>query len=86
MKHVLFFLYYWPRVQTIKINPNLSSTDVDDDVTAAIVQRCLAIRPDLLPPGQAQLTIKESYVGLRPCRKGGIRIEGEWISVYIFKD
>jgi len=56
------------------------STNVDSDMTSAIIQRCLATRPDLLPPDQTRLEIKRSTVGLRPCRKGGIRIEGEWIT------
>ncbi|RIA90822.1 hypothetical protein C1645_769041 [Glomus cerebriforme] len=56
------------------------STDVDDNMAAAIIQRCLATRPDLLPPGQDKLTIKRSTVGLRPCRKSGTRVEGEWIT------
>jgi hypothetical protein len=68
----------------VKLFLIFSSTDVDDNITTAIVQRCLSIRPDLLPLGQAQLMIKRSTVGLRPCRKGGIRIEGEWISMYKF--
>jgi hypothetical protein len=52
-------------------------------MTEAIVQRCLAIRPDLLPPDQTKPTIKRSTIGLRPCRKSGIRVEGEWISMHI---
>uniref|UniRef100_A0A1D1XJ57 D-amino-acid oxidase n=1 Tax=Anthurium amnicola TaxID=1678845 RepID=A0A1D1XJ57_9ARAE len=56
------------------------STDVDDNMASAIIQRCLATRPDLLPPDQTQLTIKRNAVGLRPCRKSGTRIEGEWIT------
>ncbi|RGB27373.1 hypothetical protein C1646_769193 [Rhizophagus diaphanus] len=63
-----------------KLNSNFSSTDVDDNIAEAIIQRCLATRPDLLPPGQTQLTIKRNAVGLRPCRKSGIRVEGEWIT------
>ena len=53
-------------------------------MAAAIIQRCLATRPDLIPPNQTQLTIKRNAVGLRPCRKSGTRIEGEWISEYTF--
>ncbi len=53
-------------------------------MAAAIIQRCLATRPDLMPPSQTQLTIKRNAVGLRPCRKSGTRIEGEWMSVYTF--
>ncbi|PKC16242.1 hypothetical protein RhiirA5_407293 [Rhizophagus irregularis] len=34
-----------------KLNSNFSSTDVDDNIAEAIIQRCLATRPDLLPPG-----------------------------------
>ncbi|GBB86078.1 hypothetical protein RclHR1_12520007 [Rhizophagus clarus] len=56
------------------------STDVDDNISAAIIQRCLATRPDLLPPDQTQLAIKRNAVGLRPCRKSGTRVEGEWIT------
>ncbi|KAF0333062.1 FAD dependent oxidoreductase [Gigaspora margarita] len=59
---------------------NNYSTDVDYDAAARIIQRCLAICPDLLPKDQAQLTIKGYGVGLRPCRKGGVRVDAEWIT------
>lgn len=59
---------------------NNYSTTTDDNMIEAIVQRCLTIRPDLLPPGQTKLTVKRSVVGLRPCRQSGTRIEGEWIT------
>ncbi|CAG8544749.1 3504_t:CDS:2, partial [Dentiscutata heterogama] len=45
-----------------------------------IIQRCLAVRPDLLPKDQTQLTIKDYIAGLRPCRKGGVRVDAEWIT------
>ncbi|PKC73443.1 hypothetical protein RhiirA1_451149 [Rhizophagus irregularis] len=32
-------------------NEHNYSTDVDDNIAEAIIQRCLATRPDLLPPG-----------------------------------
>ncbi|CAB4401325.1 unnamed protein product [Rhizophagus irregularis] len=32
-------------------NEHNNSTDVDDNIAEAIIQRCLATRPDLLPPG-----------------------------------
>ncbi|CAI2182507.1 8161_t:CDS:10, partial [Funneliformis geosporum] len=54
------------------------STDIDYNTAKEIIQRCLATRPDLLPKDQTQLTIKRHGVGLRPCRKGGVRIEAEW--------
>ncbi|RIA85364.1 hypothetical protein C1645_830883 [Glomus cerebriforme] len=53
------------------------STDVDYDTAAAIIQRCLATRPDLLPKDQPNLIIKMHGVGLRPCHKGGVRVETE---------
>ncbi|CAG8743926.1 21883_t:CDS:2, partial [Dentiscutata erythropus] len=59
---------------------NNYSTDIDHDAATRIIQRCLAVRPDLLPKDQTQLTIKGYGVGLRPCRKGGIRIDAEWIT------
>ena len=65
------------------MNPNISSTDVDYDTAAAIIHRCLATRPDLLPKDQP-LIIKMHGVGFRPCRKGGVRVETEWISMYFF--
>ncbi|CAG8622916.1 15604_t:CDS:10 [Funneliformis mosseae] len=54
------------------------STDIDYNTAKGIIQRCLATRPDILPNDQTQLTIKRHGVGLRPCRKGGVRIEAEW--------
>ncbi|PKY26443.1 nucleotide-binding domain-containing protein [Rhizophagus irregularis] len=54
------------------------STDVDYDTAAAIIHRCLATRPDLLPKDQPHLIIKMHGVGLRPHRKGGVRVETEW--------
>jgi len=68
----------------IIIKPNISSTDVDDNMAAAIIQRCLTTRPDIMPPSQSLLTIKRNAVGLRPFRKSGPRIEGEWMSKYTF--
>ena len=66
------------------IDPNISSTNVDYDTAAAIIHRCLATRPDLLPKDQTHLIIKMYGVGLRPCRKGGVRVETEWTSMYFF--
>jgi len=54
------------------------STDVDHETAAAIIYRCLATRPDLLPKDQPHLIIKMHGVGFRPCRKGGVRVETEW--------
>jgi hypothetical protein len=66
------------------LNLNISSTDVDYDTATAIIHRCIATRPDLLPKNQSQLIIKMHGVGLRPCRKGGVRVEAEWTSMYFF--
>ena len=66
------------------MNPNVSSIDVDYDIAAAIIHRCLAIRPDLLPKDQSHLIIKIHGVGLRPYCKGGVRVETEWTSMYFF--
>ncbi|CAG8773466.1 3546_t:CDS:2, partial [Cetraspora pellucida] len=55
------------------------SPEPDLDEAFAIVQRCLSTRPDLLPHDQTNLVIKKNCVGLRPCRKGGMRIDAEWI-------
>ncbi|CAG8817171.1 26853_t:CDS:2, partial [Gigaspora margarita] len=57
-----------------------NSTEPDLKEATAIVQRCLSTRSDLLPQDQTNLTIKRNGIGFRPCRKGGIRIEAEWIS------
>ena len=51
------------------------------DTTAA---RCLATRLDLLSKDQPYLIIKMHGVGLRPCRKGGVRVETEWMSMYFY--
>lgn len=64
------------------MNLNISSTDVDYDTATAIIHRCLATRPDLLPKDQPHLIIKMHGVGLRPYRKGGVRVETEWLSMY----
>ncbi|CAG8633657.1 9708_t:CDS:1 [Ambispora leptoticha] len=56
-------------------------TTIPDPIIAeSIIRRCLTTRPDLLPVGQKELKIKRHGVGLRPVRKGGIRIEAEWIN------
>ncbi|CAG8440213.1 1524_t:CDS:10 [Acaulospora morrowiae] len=56
------------------------TTEIDHEISEAIIQRCLTLRPDLLPPGQSKLTIKGYGVGLRPCREGGARLDCEWIA------
>ncbi|CAG8527878.1 8719_t:CDS:1 [Ambispora gerdemannii] len=62
-------------------------TTVPDPVIAeSIIKRCLATRPDLLPVGQKELKIKRHGVGLRPARKGGIRVEAEWINSILGRD
>ena len=66
------------------MNPTISSTDVDYDTAAAIINRCIAIRPDLLPKDQPDIIVNKHGVGLRPCRKGGVRVEIEWMSMYFF--
>ncbi|KAF0558589.1 nucleotide-binding domain-containing protein [Gigaspora margarita] len=60
------------------------STEPDLKEATAIVQRCLSTRSDLLPQDQTNLTIKRNAISFRPCRKGGIRIEAEWISTEKF--
>lgn len=75
----IFFIIKIILINWLKI----SSTDIDDRTTEAIIQRCLSIRPDLLLPNQNKLTIKRSTVGLRPSRKSGIRVDGEWISKHL---
>ncbi|CAG8640175.1 19260_t:CDS:2, partial [Gigaspora margarita] len=61
------------------------SPEPDLEETSAIVQRCLSTRPDLLPHDQTNLVIKKNCVGLRPCRKGGMRIDAEWIYLENFE-
>ena len=61
------------------------------ETTEDILQRCLAFCPELAPPEiRAQRTptiddlrplILEVGVGLRPARKGGLRLEVEWLDV-----
>ncbi|CAG8818848.1 23900_t:CDS:2, partial [Racocetra persica] len=60
------------------LEENNPSTDIDHNLAGKIIQRCLATRPDLLPKDQTELTIIGHRAGLRPCRKGGVRIEAEW--------
>ena len=60
------------------------------ETTEDILQRCLALCPELAPPDvRARRTptiedlrglIIEVGVGLRPARKGGIRLEVEWVN------
>ncbi|KAF0412059.1 nucleotide-binding domain-containing protein [Gigaspora margarita] len=61
------------------------SPEPDLEEASAIVQRCLSTRPDLLPHDQTNLVIKKNCVGLRPCRKGGMRIDAEWIYLENFE-
>ncbi|KAG9300702.1 hypothetical protein G9A89_023500 [Geosiphon pyriformis] len=55
------------------------SAKIDPAIADSIMKRCLATRPDLFPKNDQTLKVKRHSVGLRPCRKGGIRIEAEWI-------
>ncbi|CAG8583607.1 4634_t:CDS:10, partial [Dentiscutata erythropus] len=58
---------------------NNSSTEIEHDTASKIIQRCFATRPDLLPEDtKIELKLKGHRVGLRPYRKGGIRVEAEW--------
>lgn len=61
------------------------------DTTLEILRRCLELCPELIPEGiRAQraptvddllpLVIEEGC-GFRPSRKGGIRLETEWIDI-----
>ncbi len=45
-------------------------TTVDDEVSAAIVRRCVALVPEL-----AGAPVLERLAGLRPARHGGARVE-----------
>ncbi|GAA5871689.1 hypothetical protein JCM3774_003018 [Rhodotorula dairenensis] len=54
------------------------------DMARRIKERCLALEPDLLPPGKRggtidDLDVVQEAVGLRPTREGGIRIEADSI-------
>ncbi|KAH9932225.1 D-amino-acid oxidase [Fomitopsis serialis] len=60
------------------------------ETTEDILQRCLAFCPELAPPeiraqraptvDDLRALILEAGVGLRPARKGGLRLEVEWVT------
>lgn len=51
----------------------------DPSLAVRIMQRAVALRPDLVAPGKGieGLSVVRHGVGLRPMRKGGIRVERE---------
>lgn len=53
------------------------STDLDEDLSRRIQQRCAVLAPELLVDGK--FDIISQHVGRRPSRRGGLRIEVEWI-------
>lgn len=67
------------------------------ETTADILRRCLALAPELVPPEKrakdAEPTVDalfpfviEEGCGLRPARKGGIRLEVEWVERGVGRD
>ena len=58
-------------------------------MTTDILQRCLALCPDIVPPSiraeragsidDVRALIVEEGCGFRPQRKGGIRLDVEWL-------
>ncbi|TPX60928.1 hypothetical protein PhCBS80983_g01418 [Powellomyces hirtus] len=76
------FTYIIPRDDGIVVlggtyQANNDSLTPDPTTAASIVERCLAICPELVPNGK-QLDVVNQKVGLRPTRVGGVRCDAEW--------
>jgi D-amino-acid oxidase len=85
------FTYVIPRARSGQVIcggcaiPNEWSTDVDAELTRRILQRCIEVVPELLEEGVdptsegawKTLEIVGHGVGLRPARRGGLRLELE---------
>ncbi|KAH0565199.1 hypothetical protein GP486_001415, partial [Trichoglossum hirsutum] len=54
------------------------SSTIDDEMTQTILQRCRPIAPELLNT-DGEFEILSVQVGRRPSRKGGARVELEWL-------
>ncbi|KAL7272781.1 hypothetical protein RUND412_004393 [Rhizina undulata] len=56
---------------------------IDEDLNKSIISRCAKLAPELLhdEAGEKKFRILARSVGRRPMRKGGPRIEAEWIEV-----
>lgn len=50
---------------------------VDEELSEKILERCAVIAPELLVDGKFDIISQQ--VGRRPSRRGGPRIEVEWI-------
>ncbi|KAJ3055734.1 hypothetical protein HK097_009475, partial [Rhizophlyctis rosea] len=57
--------------------PNDWNLTPDPETAMRIITRCTAICPEIVPPGQTSPHILTHDVGLRPSRKGGLRLEVE---------
>jgi len=57
------------------------STEVDDDMTKEILEKCRDLVPELLIRGANEFEVIKVQVGLRPGRTGGARVEREVVSV-----
>ncbi|KAF2456559.1 hypothetical protein BDY21DRAFT_287939 [Lineolata rhizophorae] len=66
------------------------TAEAEKETTAEILERCRALVPELLTgvgrEGRMEFEVVDECVGLRPGRKGGPRVEGEWLSVEGGKD
>jgi hypothetical protein len=69
------------RCLKLVLNPTSSNCKPDPDIARGILDRCLAISPELRKV-RGQIEILRHGVGLRPTRVGGIRLEAESICKY----
>lgn len=53
------------------------NADFDEELSSKIQQRCAVLAPELLVDGKFDIISR--HVGRRPSRRGGPRIEVEWI-------
>jgi len=56
------------------------STDIDENITHWILDRCRVIAPELLNH-KGEFDVLSTQVGLRPSREGGPRTELEWLDI-----
>lgn len=61
-----------PEAESVVRNEN-----VDEELSEKIMERCAVLAPELLVDGE--FDIISEHVGRRPSRRGGPRIEVEWI-------
>ncbi|KAI9853556.1 MAG: hypothetical protein M1813_002062 [Trichoglossum hirsutum] len=56
----------------------IRSTNIDDDITHWILERCRPLAPELLNE-DGEFEVVSVHIGRRPSRQGGARVELEWM-------